>query len=206
MPTANQDEHYIIVHRWIEKDELDLLFRLSKAYIGSQLLSKDRQNTQNRFQQAHDYLYHVGQAKAWLEAIVQHPVASIIDLEESLRNGIVLAEVVQKLSPEKPLRIFRDTRLQFRHTDNIAIFFRFLDLVEMPDAFRFDLIDLYERENTPKVIFCIHVLSWLLYKNGKVAFQISNLESRLFFDDIEVEATRKRLDQLGDKIPTFPTF
>ncbi|KAI4086306.1 MAG: hypothetical protein LQ344_007653 [Seirophora lacunosa] len=158
---------------------------------------------QRKFLQAYEYLCHIGEAKEWIEDITHNPLPPIVQLEEALRNGIALAEVVQSLQPNRPMRIFRNPKLQFRHSDNIALFFDFLAEVELPELFRFELIDLYEKKNTPKVIYCIHALSWLLYRKGIVDFRIGNLVGQLEFEHHELEEMQKGLDKAGVSMPSF---
>ncbi|KAJ3579735.1 hypothetical protein NPX13_g837 [Xylaria arbuscula] len=158
---------------------------------------------QRQFLQAYEYLCHIGEAKEWIEDIIHRQIPPIVELEEALRDGVTLAEVVEALNPERRYRIFRNPRLQARHWDNVAMFFRYLDEVEMPDLFRFELIDLYEKKNIPKVIYCIHALSWLLFRKGIVDFRIGNLVGQLEFEHHELEATQKGLDKLGVNMPSF---
>ena len=158
---------------------------------------------QRQFLQAYEYLCHIGEAKEWIEDIIHKPIPPIVQLEEALRDGVTLAEIVQALGPERPVRIFRNPKLQFRHSDNIATFFRFLAEIELPELFRFELIDLYEKKNIPKVIYCIHALSWLLYRNGMVSFRIGNLVGQLQFEHHELEEMQKGLDKAGVSMPSF---
>jgi len=158
---------------------------------------------QRQFLQAYEYLCHIGEAKEWIEDIIHRSIPPIVELEEALRDGVTLAEIVEALNPNRRFKIFRHPRLQYRHSDNIAIFFRYLDEVELPDLFRFELIDLYEKKNIPKVIHCIHALSWLLYRKGIVEFRIGNLVGQLEFEHHELEATQKGLDKLGANMPSF---
>ncbi|KAI1823204.1 hypothetical protein F4861DRAFT_340462 [Xylaria intraflava] len=158
---------------------------------------------QRQFLQAYEYLCHIGEAKEWIEDIIHRQIPPIVELEEALRDGVTLAEIVEALNPNRRYRIFRHPRLQARHWDNIANFFRYLDEVEMPDLFRFELIDLYEKKNIPKVIYCIHALSWLLFRKGIVDFRIGNLVGQLEFEHHELEATQKGLDRLGVSMPSF---
>jgi len=161
---------------------------------------------QRQFLQAYEYLCHIGEAKEWIEDVIHRPIPPIVELEEALRDGVTLAEVVEALNPDRRCRIFRHPRLQYRHSDNIAIFFRYLDEVELPDLFRFELIDLYEKKNIPKVIYCIHALSWLLFRKGIVDFRIGNLVGKLEFEHHELEAMQKGLDKLGANMPSFGTM
>lgn len=158
---------------------------------------------QRQFLQAYEYLCHIGEAKEWIEDVTHKSLPPIVELEEALRDGVTLAEVIEALNPDKRYRIFRNPRLQFRHSDNIAIFFRYLDEVNLPDLFRFELIDLYEKKNIPKVIYCIHALSWLLFRLGIVDFRIGNLVGQLDFEHHELEEMQKGLDKLGVNMPTF---
>ncbi|KAL8763913.1 MAG: hypothetical protein Q9184_000356 [Pyrenodesmia sp. 2 TL-2023] len=158
---------------------------------------------QRKFLQAYEYLCHIGEAKEWIEDVTHNPLPPIVQLEEALRNGIALAEVVQSLQPDRSMRIFRNPKLQFRHSDNIAAFFDFLADVELPELFRFELIDLYEKKNIPKVIYCIHALSWLLYRKGIVDFRIGNLVGQLEFEHHELEEMQKGLDKAGVSMPSF---
>ncbi|KAK0729239.1 hypothetical protein B0T21DRAFT_413327 [Apiosordaria backusii] len=158
---------------------------------------------QRQFLQAYEYLCHIGEAKEWIEDIIQRAIPPIVELEEALRDGVTLAEVVEALNPHRRFKIFRNPKLQYRHSDNIAIFFRYLDEIELPDLFRFELIDLYEKKNIPKVIHCIHALSWLLFRKGIVGFRIGNLVGQLEFEHHELEAMQKGLDKLGGAMPSF---
>ncbi|EXJ76862.1 IQ domain-containing protein containing GTPase activating protein [Capronia epimyces CBS 606.96] len=158
---------------------------------------------QRQFLQAYEYLCHVGEAKEWIEDIISKPIPPVVELEEALRNGVTLAEIVQAFHPDQTLRIFRHPKLQYKHSDNIVLFFRFLEEVGLPDLFRFELIDLYEKKNIPKVIYCIHALSWLLYRKGMVDFRIGNLVGQLEFEHHELEQTQRGLDKAGVSMPSF---
>lgn len=158
---------------------------------------------QRQFLQAYEYLCHIGEAKEWIEDIIHMTLPPIVQLEEALRDGVTLTEIVQAFYPDQPIRIFRHHKLQFRHSDNIALFFRFLADMELPELFRFELIDLYEKKNIPKVIYCIHALSWLLYRKGIVDFRIGNLVGQLEFEHHELEEMQKGLDKAGISMPSF---
>ena len=158
---------------------------------------------QRQFLQAYEYLCHIGEAKEWIEDIIHQQIPPVVELEEGLRNGVTLAEIVQAFHPDQQLRIFRNPKLQYKHSDNIVLFFRFLEDVGLPDLFRFELIDLYEKKNIPKVIYCIHALSWLLYRKGMVDFRIGNLVGQLEFAHHELEQTQRGLDKAGVSMPSF---
>lgn len=158
---------------------------------------------QRQYLQAYEYLCHIGEAKEWIQDVMGKDIPAIVQLEEHLRDGVTLAELVQTLRPGKAFRIFRHQKLQYRHSDNIAIFFNFLADVELPETFRFELVDLYEKKNIPKVIYCIHALSWLLFRKGILNFKIGNLVGQLEFEQHELEDMQKGLDQSGVSMPNF---
>ncbi|KAF2737637.1 ras GTPase activating protein-like protein [Polyplosphaeria fusca] len=164
--------------------------------------SRNWMDQQRQFLQAYEYLCHIGEAKEWIEDVIHKDIPPIVQLDEALRDGVTLAEVVQAIKG-KPVRIFRHPTLHFRHSDNINTFFRFLAEVDLPELFRFELVDLYEKKNIPKVIYCIHALSWVLFRNGIVDFRIGNLVGKLQFEDHELEAMQKGLDKSGVSMPNF---
>jgi Ras GTPase-activating-like protein IQGAP2/3 len=169
---------------------------------GSSWTSRNWMDQQRQFLQAYEYLCHIGEAKEWIEDIIHKDIPAVVELEEALRDGVTLAEVVQAIEGRQ-LRIFRDPKLQWRHSNNYAHFFKFLADVELPDLFRFELVDLYEKKNVPKVIYCIHALSWLLFRKGMVDFRIGNLVGKLQFEDHELETMQKGLDKSGVSMPNF---
>ena len=158
---------------------------------------------QRQFLQAYEYLCHIGEAKEWIENVIDKEIPPIVQLEEALRDGVTLAEIVQSINPAQHIRIFQHPKLQYRHSDNIAIFFNFLAEMELPELFRFEFIDLYEKKNIPKVIYCIHALSWLLFRKGILGFRIGNLVGQLEFEHHELEEMQKGLDKAGVSMPSF---
>ncbi|KAK6612804.1 Ras GTPase activating [Botrytis cinerea] len=176
---------------------------LNKSIGGYGWEGRNWMDKQRQFLQAYEYLCHIGEAKEWIEDILKREIPPTVQLEQTLRDGVTLAEVVEAINPEQRIRIFRNPKLQARHWDNIAQFFRFLDEVQLPELFRFELIDLYEKKNIPKVIYCIHALSWLLFRKGIVDFRIGNLVGQLEFEDHELEEMQKGLDKAGVSMPSF---
>ena len=49
----------------------------------------------------------------------------------------------------------------------------------MPDLFRFELTDLYDAKNVPKVWFCLHALSYILHKQDPLYPAMNNLVGKL---------------------------
>ncbi|KZP17291.1 hypothetical protein FIBSPDRAFT_747344 [Athelia psychrophila] len=124
-------------------------------------------------------------------------------MEEGMRNGVVLAKLVRAFQGEKVVRrIYEAPKLDFRHSDNINVFFNFVREVGLPEGFIFELTDLYNKKNLPKVIYCIHALSHLLARRG-LAQRIGNLIGQLKFSDDQLHATQKGLKDAGVAMPNF---
>ncbi|EGF77572.1 hypothetical protein BATDEDRAFT_91373 [Batrachochytrium dendrobatidis JAM81] len=153
--------------------------------------------------QAYDYLCHIGEAKEWIEACIGQIIPPIDQLEEYLRNGVVLAHLAKAFEPNAVKRIFEDTsKLQFKHSDNINYLFTAMHNVGLPDVFFFELTDLYDKKNIPKVIYCIHALSHLLAKKGLTP-HIKNLVGKLEFTDEVLHATAQGLEDAAVSMPAF---
>lgn len=56
---------------------------------------------------AYEYLCHIGEAKEWIEDCLQDEIDPIIKLEESMRNGIVLAKLADWFAPGIVRKIFQ---------------------------------------------------------------------------------------------------
>ncbi|KAH6591602.1 hypothetical protein BASA50_008576 [Batrachochytrium salamandrivorans] len=153
--------------------------------------------------QAYDYLCHIGEAKEWIEACTGETIPPIDELEEHLRNGIVLAHLAKSFEPNAVKRIYEDTsKLQFKHSDNINYLFTAMHIVGLPEVFFFELTDLYDRKNIPKVIYCVHALSHLLAKKGRTPY-IKNLVGKLEFTDEVLHATAQGLEDAAVLMPSF---
>lgn len=70
----------------------------------------------------------------WMEECIGEPIPPIVELEEALRDGVTLAKLARVFAPELVPRIFIDKKLQYRHSDNIDRFFRFLRKIELPEV------------------------------------------------------------------------
>ncbi|KAF9110510.1 hypothetical protein BGX27_006237 [Mortierella sp. AM989] len=152
--------------------------------------------------QAYDYLCHIGEAKEWIEACINEEIDSITTLEESLRNGVALAKLARFFDPPSVKKIFEHPVLQYKHSDNINCIFKAMRNIKLPEIFIFELTDLYDKKNIPKVIYCIHALSHMLANKG-MAPNIKNLVGELQFTDAEIHATRQGLDAAGISLPSF---
>ena len=93
-------------------------------------------DTQRHLMQAYEYLCHVGEAQQWIEGCLGEELGfGIVDMEESLRNGVVLAKLVRVFQGNAVVRrIYEAPKLDFRHSDNINYFFNFVREVGLPEV------------------------------------------------------------------------
>lgn len=152
--------------------------------------------------QAYEYLCHVVEAKEWMEKIIGEKLPPCEEFPESLQNGIALAKTVQKLRPNlMKWPIFEHKRLQYRHTENITLFFDLLQVLHIPQLFQFDMTDLYEKRNLPKVIYCIHAMSHFIADAESTVSAVDDLVGKLEFSEDQLNSTEKGL--AGHSIPNF---
>ncbi|KAG0709616.1 hypothetical protein DFH29DRAFT_884999 [Suillus ampliporus] len=160
-------------------------------------------DAQRHLLQAYEYLCHVGEAQQWIEGCLTEELGfGVVEMEEGMRNGVVLARLVRVFKGEGGFRIYEARKLNFRHSDNINHFFIFVREVGLPEGFIFELTDLYEKKNFPKVIYCIHALSHLLARRG-LAECIGDLLGQLQFSDDQLQKTQKGLTDAGIPMPNF---
>ncbi|KAG8842212.1 hypothetical protein FRB96_005929 [Tulasnella sp. 330] len=159
-------------------------------------------DVQRHLLQAYEYLCHVGEAQQWIEGCLQEELPfGVVEMDEGMRNGVVLAKLARIWEGEALVkRIFEHPKLQYKHSDNINYFFVFVRRQGLPESFIFELTDLYEKKNIPKVIYCIHALSHLLARKG-LADRIGNLVGQLQFSDDQLQQTQKGLT--GVSMPNF---
>ena len=69
-------------------------------------------DTQRHLLQAYEYLCHVGEAQQWIEGCLGEELGfGVVEMEESLRNGVVLAKLVRVFEGETVVRKIYEVRL-----------------------------------------------------------------------------------------------
>lgn len=122
----------------------------SSRLIGGLWADKQRQ-----YLRAYEYLCHVGEAQQWIEGCLGEELGfGVVELEDGLRNGVVLAKLVKTFPYISVNRIYEVSKvvcysyavvtdlydeapkLDFRHSDNINIFFKFVrhQSVSLPEV------------------------------------------------------------------------
>lgn len=177
---------------------------VSKEVVGSAKSGSTRwMDVERDNVQAYEYLCHCSEAQKWMEKCIGEPLGGdIANMGEEMRNGIALAKLAKSFEPTCVPRIFVHPRLQFRHTDNINYFFQFVDKIRLPNCFRFELTDVYEKKNFPKVVYCLHALSHYMAHQGR-SDKVDDLVGKLEFDEEQLHKTQKTIDASGLAMPSF---
>ncbi|OBA22096.1 ras GTPase-activating-like protein [Metschnikowia bicuspidata var. bicuspidata NRRL YB-4993] len=151
---------------------------------------------------AYEYLCRIQAIKNWLQAVLGEPIPQTApQLISHIQNGIYLAKLANILLPGKKPVYTQDARLEFRHTENINRFFRLLKYLDIPDVFHFELTDLYDAKDVPKVWFCLHAISYKINTLNPAYPPMENLVGALDFDAAEIRAASRSL--LGHQLPNF---
>ncbi|SMN21551.1 similar to Saccharomyces cerevisiae YPL242C IQG1 Essential protein required for determination of budding pattern [Maudiozyma saulgeensis] len=150
----------------------------------------------------YEFLCRVAEEKRWIENLIGQSLPSEIELctGDSLRNGVYLAQVTQVISPQLAPSIFPAGRkLQFKHTQNINTFLSLVDHVGVPDSFRFELQDLYNKKDMPRVIETIHILITMINRKwpGKTT-NIENLSGKVSFSKEELRKCHREWPRIRD--------
>ncbi|AGO13014.1 AaceriAFL150Cp [[Ashbya] aceris (nom. inval.)] len=144
----------------------------------------------------YEFLCRVGEAKRWVEDVIGETIPGELELAagNSMRDGYFLAKVTQTIKPDLAPTIVPPGRLQFKHTQNINAFFSLMDLVGVPDLFRFELTDLYEKKDVPKVFETLHAVANILNSRfpGEIP-EIHNLSGVLEFSPQELKECKQKL-------------
>ncbi|XP_039107328.1 ras GTPase-activating-like protein IQGAP3 isoform X2 [Hyaena hyaena] len=168
----------------------------------------DEQRRQNV---AYQYLCRLEEAKRWMEACLKEVLPPPVELEESLRNGVLLAKLGHCFAPAVvPLKKIYDveqlryqaTGLHFRHTDNINFWLSAIAHIGLPSTFFPETTDVYDKKNMPRVVYCIHALSLFLFRLG-LAPQIHDLYGKVKFSAEELSNMASELAKYGLQLPAF---
>ncbi|XP_006155288.2 ras GTPase-activating-like protein IQGAP3 [Tupaia chinensis] len=174
-------------------------------------LTAEEMDEQRRQNLAYQYLCRLEEAKRWMEACLKEELPSPVELEESLRNGVLLAKLghcfapsvvpVRKIYDVEQLR-YQATGLHFRHTDNINFWLSAIAHIGLPSTFFPETTDIYDKKNMPRVIYCIHALSLFLFRLG-LAPQIHDLYGKVKFTAEELSNIASELAKYGLQLPAF---
>ncbi|XP_061700605.1 ras GTPase-activating-like protein IQGAP3 [Syngnathoides biaculeatus] len=181
----------------------------AQSHYGRQTAEQmDEQRHQNV---AYHYLCRLEEAKRWMEACLGEELPAPSELEETLRNGVLLAKLAHRFAPsvvprkkiyDLEQRRYKAAGVEFRHTDNINRWRDALTALGLPPIFHPETTDIYDKKNMPRAVYCIHALSLYLYRLG-LAPQISDLCGKVKFTADEINNMRLELDKYGLRLPAF---
>ncbi|XP_041094904.1 ras GTPase-activating-like protein IQGAP3 [Polyodon spathula] len=178
---------------------------------GYERLTAEEMDEQRIQSVAYQYLCHLEEAKRWMEACLNEELPAPTELEEGLRNGVLLAKLGHCFAPHVvPLKKIYDCRqerykaagLHFRHTDNINHWRNAMAQVGLPSIFHPETTDIYDKKNMPRAVYCIHALSLYLFRLG-LAPQIQDLYGKVKFTEEEINNMKRELDKYGIQLPAF---
>ncbi|XP_072346576.1 ras GTPase-activating-like protein IQGAP1 [Scyliorhinus torazame] len=179
--------------------------------VGSERLTAEQMDERRRQNIAYEYLCHLEEAKRWIEACLGEELPPTTDLEESLRNGVTLAKLGHRFAPDVvpqrkiydgELLRYKATGLNFRHTDNINHWLKAMDKIALPSIFYPETTDIYDKKNSPRVVYCLHAFSIYLFKLG-LAPQIQDLYGKVNFTEEEINNMKTELEKYGIQMPSF---
>jgi len=75
--------------------------------------------------------------------------------------------------------------------------------INFPDNFIFELTDLYDKKNIPKVIYCLHALSHFLEVTGFLHPAVKDLVGKLEFSEEQLNTVQENFEENGLQLPQF---
>lgn len=150
----------------------------------------------------YEYLCRIQAIKNWLQIVLNKDIPqNPAELISYIQNGIHLAHLANVFLPTKKSVYTNDRKLEFRHTENINRFFKLLQHLNIPDLFRFELTDLYDAKDVPKVWFCLHAMSYIIHEMDSSYPDMENLVGELEFSETDLRTANRAL--LGHNLPNF---
>lgn len=177
-----------------KSDKLDSSTKSSKGESTSSQASKETKG--------YEYLCRIQSIKSWLEIVLGEQITQEpAELITYIQNGIHLAKLANVFLPQKKAVVLNDSKLQFRHTENINRFFKLQQYLDIPDLFRFELTDLYDAKDVPKVWFCLHAMSYKINQLNASYPQIETTVGLIDFSESDIKTANRAL--VGHHLPNF---
>lgn len=174
----------------------------SQADVSPSVASVSSKRNASKDSKGYEYLCRIQAIKQWLEAVLGEPIKqSPAELISYIRNGILLAKLANVFLPTKKPVYTNDSKLEFRHTENINRFFRLLNFLQIPALFHFELTDLYDAKDVPKVWFCLHAISYKINSLYPQYPKMETLVGTIDFDVADVKVANRAL--AGHHLPNF---
>ncbi|KAI5169443.1 hypothetical protein PAEPH01_0718 [Pancytospora epiphaga] len=200
----------------MENREVDRNNVITRANLGVVSTTAEEMDEKRRNTVVLDYLRKLDEAKDWIEQHINKEIDLSTFITE-MPKGEWLAEISKSFDPKIKERIYLADTKEYLHTDNINLFLSWLKKIGLSKHFYFEVIDLYESKNIPKVIYCIHGLAHYMnlkgmsngIKRSKSVFtdadkklvgeDILNIEEHCY-DDIEEKVMEIKDDQSNSSV------
>jgi hypothetical protein len=108
----------------------------------------------------------IEQVSEWVSTVtgLEVKATNINEFHETLSSGIILVHLINSLTKQQ-LKI-HNSALPFKQMENIAVFLREIEKLEVPSFEQFQTVDLYEKKNIGQVVRCLISLSRMAHKKG----------------------------------------
>ncbi|EDO17374.1 hypothetical protein Kpol_1060p30 [Vanderwaltozyma polyspora DSM 70294] len=150
----------------------------------------------------YELLCRVGEVKCWIEEVIGQEIEPEIELcaGDALRNGVYLATVAQKINPSLVPTVYpAGKKLEFKHTQNINAFFTLVDHVGVPNSFRFELQDLYNKKDLPQVFETLNIMITIINKKWPTKTPgLTNLSGQLTFTKDDLKKCQRTWPRIRD--------
>lgn len=174
-------------------------FDLPQTPTKSQSLSKAFTADELRY---YEFLCRVHEVKVWIESVISEELPSVTELAtgDVMRDGVFLAKVTNKINPALAPSVFpAGDKLQFKHTQNINAFFSLVEHVGVPDSFRFELQDLYNKKDLPHVFETLHIMISIINKKWPgTTPDIKNVSGTMVCTKEDIQVCRRAWPRIKD--------
>merc|ERR1711972_843062 len=107
----------------------------------------------------------MGEIMEWMSAVMGEPLPAG-DFAEILKNGVILCQLMNKLSPGS-IKKFKEKGPAFLLMENIQAFLAAAKKYGVPDEEIFQTPDLFEARNIPQVTVCLFALGRTTQKHAE---------------------------------------
>lgn len=190
----------------MESENIDTNNVITKTNLGVVKTSGDEMDEKRRNTAIIDYLKKLDEAKEWISGNIGIKI-ELSEFIQELPKGIWLAEIAKKFDDKIKERVHYAEHREYFHTENINMFLRWVRRVKLSKHFYFDVIDLYDSKNIPKVVYCIHGLANFLKIRGicqgiqKSLGVFTEKEKELVGSDIiTTDMPALAFDEIGDRM------
>ncbi|KAI9328542.1 calponin homology domain-containing protein [Obelidium mucronatum] len=150
------------------------------------------------------------EAKEWLESVIQREFAADVSFHEALKDGVILCEAINKVSPGTQVKI-NQSKMPFKQMENINSFLQAAEKMGVNRHELFQTVDLYEAKNLVQVIDSIYALSRCAESKGYAGARIGPklAEKQDFHFSAEKLAAGKNAIPIlsgfssSEKVPTY---